>query len=278
MTRRRSAGPSGSGMAGARRATGFLSPTHRPRPSRPKPSSAIAVFARSPVAGRAKTRLIPLLGPRAAAELQSALILDTVAKVNQLAEQAVCWLFAAGGKIPEFPGRADWKLVAQRGRDLGERLEVAFRRLLQSHTKAVIIGTDSPLLSPRLLRLALSEIRTCDAVLGPCPDGGFYLIGLAREAPGLFRDVRLGSRHAFGDARRALLGRGFSCSILPIVSDIDRPRDLKEIAKGMTQRPVLRAASAALWAYLLGARPSRPHAGRMPAPPVTKPSKSSRRR
>lgn len=210
----------------------------------------MAVFARSPVAGRAKTRLIPLLGPRGAAELQRALILDTVAKVNQLAERTVRWYIAGGGKVPEFPARSDWNFATQRGRNLGARLEVAFRRLLQSPTKAVIIGTDSPLLSPRLLRLAHSELRTCDAVLGPCPDGGFYLVGLAREAPGLFRDVRLGSRFAFGDAQRALLSRGYSCSILPVVSDIDRPRDLQEIAKQMTRRPAMRAAAPALWRFL----------------------------
>jgi hypothetical protein len=174
---------------------------------------------------------------------------------------------------------------AQRGRDLGERLEGAFRRLLQSHGKAVIIGTDSPLLSPRLLRLALSELRSCDAVLGPCPDGGFYLVGLAREAPGLFRGGRLGSRQAFRDVQRSLLGRGFSCSILPIVSDIDRPADLKEIAKQMIRKPSMRTASPALWRFL-GAQASRLHrdrdghaaAGKMSPLPATGSSKSSRRR
>jgi hypothetical protein len=231
-----------------------LSPT---RPSRPKPTSAIAVFARAPVAGRAKTRLIPLLGPRGAAELQRALILDTVAKVNQLTRQTDSWLFTAGGKIPEFSGCDGWNVTAQRGRDLGQRLEAAFRRLLQSHSQAIIIGTDSPLLSPRLLRLALSELRSCDAVMGPCPDGGFYLVGLAREARELFRGVRLSSRHAFDDTRRALLGRGFSCSILPMVSDLDRPADLKEIAKQMFRKPSMRAVSPALWLFL-GAQASRP--------------------
>jgi hypothetical protein len=229
--------------------------------------------------------LIPLLGPGGAAELQGALILDTVSKVNHQAERSVRWYFATGGKVPEFPGRADWKFEAQRGHDLGERLDGAFRRLLQSHSKAVIIGTDSPLLSPRLLRLALSELRSCDAVLGPCPDGGFYLVGLAREAPGLFRGGRLGSRQAFRDVQRSLLGRGFSCSILPIVSDIDRPADLKEIAKQMIRKPSMRTASPALWRFL-GAQASRLHrdrdghaaAGKMSPLPATGSSKSSRRR
>ena len=140
--------------------------------------------------GRAKTRLIPLLGPRGAAELQSALILDTTRKVSKLARSAARWLFLAGGAFPDFPDRNLWTVVQQRGRDLGERVERAFRQVLRGHRAAVIVGTDSPLLSPRLMRLALAELRVCDAVLGPCPDGGFYLVGLRRIVPGLFRGVR----------------------------------------------------------------------------------------
>ncbi|MBI4164800.1 MAG: TIGR04282 family arsenosugar biosynthesis glycosyltransferase [Acidobacteria bacterium] len=211
---------------------------------------AIAVFARSPVAGRAKTRLIPLLGPRGAAALQAALILDTTAKVNGLAHHSTRWLFGVGGKISDFPDRHHWRREVQRGRDLGERLDSAFARLLRRHVRAVIIGTDSPLLSPRLLRLALTELKACDTVIGPCPDGGFYLVGLRLRIPGLFRSVRLGSRHAFGDTLKALLQRGLSCAVLPPVLDIDRPRDLQEFAMRMARRPELRTAAPALGRFL----------------------------
>ena len=182
--------------------------------------------------------------------MQAALILDTTVKANKLAQHATRWLFAAGGKIPEFPGRQYWTVSPQRGRDLGARLDSAFARLLRRHPRAVIIGTDSPLLSPRLLRLALTELTVCDAVIGPSPDGWFYLIGLGRAMPGLFRGVRLSSRHAFGDTLKALLQRGLSCAVLPPVPDIDRPSDLQAIAKQRARRPALRAAAPALWRYL----------------------------
>jgi rSAM/selenodomain-associated transferase 1 len=202
------------------------------------------------VAGGAKTRLIPLLGPQGAAAVQAALILDTTAKLNKLAHHAMRWLFAAGGKIPEFPGFHHWTVSPQRGRDLSARLNSSFARLLRRHPRAIIIGTDSPLLSPRLLRLALTELKVCDAVIGPSPDGGFYLIGLGRAVPGLLRGVRLSSRHAFLDTLKALLQRGLSCAVLPAVPDIDRPRDLQEMARQMTRRPALRAAAPALWRCL----------------------------
>ncbi len=227
-----------------------LPPQNRTRATRRNPVPAIAVFARAPVAGRAKTRLIPLLGPRGAAELQSALIRDTAGKVDKIATRAARWIFVAGGGVPDFPGRGRWKVATQRGPSLGRRLEAAFGRLLRGHAAAVIIGTDSPLLSPRLIRQALSALRVCDAVLGPCPDGGFYLVGLRHSAPGLFNGVRLNSRHAFLDTKRALLGRGLSCAVLQRVPDIDRPRDFRQIAKQMSRRPAMRAEAPALWRFL----------------------------
>jgi glycosyltransferase A (GT-A) superfamily protein (DUF2064 family) len=178
------------------------------------------------------------------------LIQDTTTKVDKLSRQASRWLFVAGRHVPEFTGSRQWRLSSQRGRGLGERLDAAFRKLLRHHRAAIVIGTDSPLLSVRLLRQALSELVVCDAVIGPCPDGGFYLIGLRRKVPGLFRGVRLSSRHAFRDTLRGLLRRGLSCAVLPAVADIDRPADFEETAEQMNRRPATRSGSPALWRLL----------------------------
>ena len=131
----------------------------------------MSVFARAPVAGRAKTRLIPLLGAHGAAELQAALIFDTTHNVSKLARTAERWFFCAGGTYPDFPGHSEWTLAEQRGRNLGARVDHAFQTLLRLHEAAVIIGNDSPLLAPRTLHRAVNELRVCEAVLGPCPDG-----------------------------------------------------------------------------------------------------------
>jgi glycosyltransferase A (GT-A) superfamily protein (DUF2064 family) len=61
----------------------------------------------------------------------------------------------------------------------------------------VVIGTDSPLLPPRFLREALAELQACDAVLGPCPDGGYYLIGSRRLDASTFCGIRWSTPHAF---------------------------------------------------------------------------------
>lgn len=227
-----------------------MSPVDRLRAPRKKPSPAIAVFAKSPVPGRAKTRLIPLLGPCGAAAVQAALILDTTTKVNKLSRHASRWLFVSGRHVPEFKDARQWIRSSQRGRELGARLEAAFRKLLRFHCAAVVVGTDSPLLSARLLRQALLELAICDAVIGPCPDGGFYLIGLRRQVSDLFRGVRLSSRHAYRDTLRGLLRRGLSCAVLPAVPDIDRPRDLRELTTQMARHAAMRTSAPALWRFL----------------------------
>jgi rSAM/selenodomain-associated transferase 1 len=192
-------------------------------------SSAVSIFARAPWPGKAKTRLIPLLGPRGAAELHAALIGDTLRKVDALAGRVTRYFFLAGRRLPRLLSRAGYVVVRQRGVGLGARLENAFRKLFRHHPCAAVIGTDSPLLSPRLLREALRELRVCDAVLGPCPDGGYYLIGLRRVQKGLLRGVRWGGRWAFRDTLRNLLRARFSCAFLEPLEDVDTPKDLRRL-------------------------------------------------
>lgn len=219
-------------------------------------SPAAAVFARAPVPGRAKTRLATLLGPGGAAEFQVALVSDVLRKVASLRGVSP-YLFFAGrspsawmngfGSSPELTSYA---LVAQQGADLGERLGRAFRQLLGRHPCALVLGTDSPTLRPQKLRQALRELRCCDAVLGPCPDGGYYLIGLRRLTKDLFRGVRWGTTFAFRDTLRNLAERHFSCSVLEPLLDIDRPADFRRLSKSLSLSPQLRRLAPATWSFV----------------------------
>ena len=211
---------------------------------------ALAVFAREPIPGRAKTRLIPLLGPRGAADFHAALVSDTLQKVNALAEHAEPYFFLDGEKFPVSSSLSDYTLKRQRGADLGERLEFAFEALLKSHTRAVVIGTDSPLLSRRALVTALEKLRALDAVLGPCPDGGFHLIGLRRHLPGLFDGVRWGSELAFEDMQASLSAHGLSCRILDSIDDVDRPEDVERLKDEFIASAAVRRRSPSAWRFL----------------------------
>ena len=224
-------------------------------PTKTTHSCAVAIFARAPSPGRAKTRLIPLLGSRGAAEFQAALISDCIRKVNALGGRASRYAFFAGpGSSAPTALFSRLTLVRQRGADLGERLAHAFQRLLRRHAVAVVIGTDSPTLAPRVLRTARRELRVCDAVLGPSPDGGFYLIGLRRteraKAGDLFRGVRWGSAFAFRDTLRNLLRRGLACSILEPCADVDRPEDFRRLVRALAGSRALRRGAPAVWRFV----------------------------
>jgi hypothetical protein len=138
---------------------------------------------------------------------------------------------------------------------LSRRLENAFRRLLRLHPSCVIIGTDSPLFPARTLRQALRELQACESVLGPCPDGGYYLIGLRRPEdpatlPGVFRKVRWSTAFAFSDTLRNLLRLGLSCSVLEECADIDLPRDLQRLKKDLSRNRTARRRAPATWNFL----------------------------
>lgn len=218
------------------------------------PAFALAIFARGPCPGTAKTRLIPALGAQGASEFQAALIADTLRKASALGGSIRAYLFLAGRRTAfSLPSR--FTLVPQRGADLGARLEEALRNLLARHDGAVVIGTDSPTLPARLIRQGLGELRYCDAVLGPCPDGGYYLIGLRRQGSGntirgIFRGVRWSSSFAFRDTLRNLLCRNFSCSILEAWSDVDRPEDLTRLKHALKRSASVRGLAPETWKFL----------------------------
>lgn len=214
---------------------------------------AIAIFARAPEPGKAKTRLAPLLGPEGAAAFQAALIADALRKVELMRGLArYCFFSSSGGFALAACRKAgarrnSFTLMPQEGANLGKRLERAFRQLVRHHPRAVVMGTDSPALSPRVLRQALQELRWCDAVLGPCPDGGYYLIGLRKASKDLLRGVRWGTGFAFGDTLRSLLRHGFSCSVLEPLPDVDRPPDWRRLWESLSSNPQLRRLAPATW-------------------------------
>ncbi len=216
----------------------------------------MAIFARAPEPGRVKTRLIALLGKTGAADFQAALISDSIRKVQTLPRSVSRYLFLTGEPRPPACIPRGYMIERQRGADLGARLASAFRKLLQLHAQAVAFGTDSPLLPPAILRQALLELGTCDAVLGPCPDGGYYLIGLRQGEAGiprgLFRNIRWGSAFAFRDTLRNILRNNFSCSVLEPLGDVDRPEDFRQLAGDLTRNRAARRLVPATWKFLKG--------------------------
>ena len=98
---------------------------------------------------------------------------------------------------------------------------------MQSHDLAILIGTDCPGLEPRHLRETASALAEgYDAVLGPALDGGYYLVGLRRDLPALFRDIDWGSSRVMQQTRDRLAAAGMRWHELEARRDLDRPGDL----------------------------------------------------
>ncbi len=181
------------------------------------------MFARAPVPGRAKTRLVPQLGEWGAARLQARLTARTLAMASPFHVQLHGTSRHAYFRALRVP------FVLQKGDDLGERMHNALSRALRRHPGVIVVGTDCPVLNVRDLRLAARLLRSHDAVLAPAEDGGYALIGLRRPAPALFSGIRWGTPEVYAETVKRLDGAGLRWRALRTVWDIDRPEDLARL-------------------------------------------------
>jgi rSAM/selenodomain-associated transferase 1 len=193
----------------------------------------IIVFARAPVPGKAKTRLVPSLGAWRAAMLQARLTADAL----RTARAARCGPVQLHVTARHALLSKDARL--QRGRDLGERM---YRAFLHARRPAILIGSDCPELAPRDLRRAARLLAAgYEAVLAPAEDGGYALIALRRARKELFEGIAWGGPEVYAETVKRLAGRRW-CA-LRTVWDVDRPEDLRRFrAKRLTRKAGIRAS------------------------------------
>jgi hypothetical protein len=191
------------------------------------PAVNVAVFARAPVAGQAKTRLIPLLGADGAAALQRRLIERTLATACAVAGARVT-LWVAGDPAHPFVAEAARRfgaaLAEQHGADLGARMNHAFEC---TGAPLVLVGTDCPQLRSDDLASAAAGLASHDAVIQPATDGGYVLIGLARPQPLLFESIEWGGPKVLRQTRSRIDALGLRCALRPPLPDLDTPADLR---------------------------------------------------
>lgn len=189
---------------------------------------ALIVMAKQPVAGQTKTRLSPPLSPVEAAEFYSCLLLDTLDAVRETAELAPLTPFIAFSPHEaksEFQALApDFRLLAQQGPTLSERLAGALLSVQeQGYDQVSAINSDSPALPPAYLAQAYHALESpdVDVVLGPCEDGGYYLIGWKRPFPNLVFDVTMSTATVLADTVALARRDGLHVALLPPWYDID---------------------------------------------------------
>ena len=194
----------------------------------------LAVFARAPVAGEAKTRLVPVLGAEGAAALQRQLIERTLATACAVpGARATLWVAGdpAHPFIAAMAARFGVAVAAQAGADLGARMHHAF---VAAGTPLVLIGTDCPQLTPGDLAAAAAALATHEVVIQPASDGGYVLIGLARPQPALFDSIDWGGPRVLAQTRDRIAALGLRCALRPTLDDLDTPADLQRaVAAGL---------------------------------------------
>jgi len=197
----------------------------------------ICVFLKAPVPGAVKTRLVPAVGRVGAAVLAKAFFEDSWHALARVA-----WarpVVALAGAFAVSPGAEVWP---QGEGDLGDRMERILQRALSDAPFALALGADTPGLPARLVEAARDHLARADAVLGPSPDGGFYLLGLRRCPPGLLAGLPWGVLKTREYVVERLRGAGMAPALLEEWSDLDRPEDLRRFARTDLDAPATRCA------------------------------------
>ena len=186
----------------------------------------LAIFARRPEPGKVKTRLSRALSVALASRLHVAMVEDAIdAAMATGMAPTVFW--SEGSDGVDVPSRIGLAARQQQGPDLGARLVAAFSELLAAPgDRAVVIGSDCPDLEAGVIREAFAALDEHDLVLGPARDGGYYLIGLRRTAPGLFAGVSWGTGKVMAETLERATRSGITATRLGVLDDIDTPDDL----------------------------------------------------
>jgi len=192
-------------------------------------SIPILLFAKAPVPGSVKTRLIPTLGAEQAAELAETLAEETIQAALASGVGPVSLWGAPDVSHPFFrrmEERYDIALETQEGTDVGVRMGHALDTQLHDHPAAILTGTDLMHPTPELYRGAARALASgAHATLAPSADGGYVLIGLSRMIPTLFRGIAWGADGVCAETLCRLEALGCPFVLLPLQRDLDIPED-----------------------------------------------------
>lgn len=218
-------------------------------------TTALVIFIRFPHSGKVKSRLARTLGP------------DKAAVFYRLCAQHIAWeLDKVPGEVRKYLSYSDssdeyeirqwigsrFELIPQAEGDLGQRLEQSFRGLLKEvYGKAIIIASDVPDLSTSIITKAVSALDIHDLVIGPCNDGGYYLVGMKKPHNELFRGISWSTDKVLEQTLTKAGEQGLSIFSLITLRDIDTENDLAEWVKASVgiSNPVMEYARTLLQVY-----------------------------
>jgi rSAM/selenodomain-associated transferase 1 len=200
-------------------------------------NSVILIFAKAPVAGQVKTRLVPVLGEYGAAEIYRLLLYRLIheLKDGNIADTEICCM--PDMLHPDFQhiqALIGCSLSNQVGSDLGQRMSNAVKKALRRYQYVILIGADCPGISINYLKQAVCYLKEgADAILGPAEDGGYVLLGLSNTATCLFDGLPWGTGKILEITRNCFRSLNWKWQELPELWDVDRPEDLERFKRLM---------------------------------------------
>ena len=198
-----------------------------------KRKRTLIIFAKEPKPHRVKTRLSKDFPPLWVTNLYKAFLKDILKKARRVRCHERFIYHAGSLSLPFLKKfKKDFLYAAQRGRNLGERMSRAFERHQKhGYARTVIIGADCPMMSINYINRAFQKLDRYDMVLGPCPDGGYALVGLKDVSPALFKGIPWSSAHVLSKTLSVAKRLRKSVYLLEELEDIDHQESLKRLSR-----------------------------------------------
>jgi rSAM/selenodomain-associated transferase 1 len=191
----------------------------------------LMIFVKNPVLGKVKTRLASTVGAENALTIYLKLLEHTESVVTPIeANKAIFY----SDEIQEFDqfNELKYKKYLQKGEELGEKMQHAFRLAFsKEYNKVLIIGSDCYQISTQIIEDAFQSLDEKDMVIGPAEDGGYYLLGMKSFHPKFFTDKRWSTENVMLDTLLDIKNMGLSYHLLPTLSDVDYEEDLGDLKK-----------------------------------------------
>ncbi len=195
----------------------------------------VVVFAKPPIAGQAKTRLIPAVGPQGSVKLASAFLADAWEMLGRTGAARVVGTTKRSRKALGLT-RND-ALWMQGDGDLGQRMERILRRSCGLGPWGIIIGADSPALTSDTVQRAMAALEHVDAVLVPSDDGGYALLGMRTVPAGILDGLPWSTDHTLNATVARFTERGLTVRLVGGTFDVDTPSDLVALRDWLAAHP-----------------------------------------
>jgi rSAM/selenodomain-associated transferase 1 len=206
----------------------------------------LAIMMKAPRAGTVKTRLQSAYAPEAILTLYRAFVEDTIDLARSVGLRTVAMCPAADeGELRQWLPE-DIDVVPQGGSGLAVGLLSTFEELCPRGPRVIAFNADSPHLPAAVLESAFAALTENDVVVGPCDDGGYYLVGAKRPYPGLFDATTMGKNSACGALLAQAELRELRVAMVAEHYDVDLPPDVERLARDLAREPGRARRTAAL--------------------------------